>query len=54
MPICRGGDVNVTDKDGDTPIYTVEGVEIAKYLVDHGAIIHRRNNDGVSVRNHIS
>ena len=49
-PSSRGGDVNVTDEDGDTPIYTAESVEVAKYLVDHGAIINRRNNEGFSVR----
>jgi hypothetical protein len=45
-----GGDVNVTDGDGDTPLYTVENVETAKYLVDRGAVINRCNNQGISVR----
>ncbi|KAF8340646.1 ankyrin repeat-containing domain protein [Cantharellus anzutake] len=51
--ISRGGDVNVTDEDGDTPLYTVESVEAAKYLVDHGALSDRRNNDGVLPEEHL-
>lgn len=44
-----GGDVNVTDDDGDTPLYTVENVETARFLVDNGAIVNRQNLEGVSV-----
>jgi hypothetical protein len=45
-----GGDVNITDNDGDTPLYTVETVETARFLVQHGAVVDRTNNDGISVR----
>ena len=45
-----GGDPNVLDDDGDTPLYTVENVDTARFLVDHGALIDHRNHDGVSVR----
>ncbi|KAF8322540.1 ankyrin [Clavulina sp. PMI_390] len=51
--ISRGGDVNVTDEDGDTPIYTVESVQVAQWLVDHGAMVDRRNNEGVSPIEHL-
>ncbi|KAJ7104204.1 ankyrin repeat-containing domain protein [Mycena belliarum] len=51
--ISRGGDVNVQDGDGDTPIYTVENVETARFLVDHGAILDRQNAEGVSPINHL-
>lgn len=44
-----GGDVNVADEDGDTPIYTVENVDTAQWLVEHGANVHRVNAEGVSV-----
>lgn len=44
-----GGDVNVTDEDGDTPIYTVESVDTAQWLVEHGANVHRVNREGLSV-----
>jgi hypothetical protein len=42
--------VNITDNDGDTPLYTVETVETARFLVEHGATVDRTNNEGVSVR----
>jgi ankyrin repeat protein len=48
--MSSGGDVNVTDNDGDTPLYTVEDVPTARFLVEHGAIIARQNLEGVSVR----
>lgn len=42
--------MNTTDDDGDTPLYTVENVETARYLVEHGATVDRRNNEGIQVR----
>ncbi|KAH0832942.1 hypothetical protein J3R83DRAFT_11912 [Lanmaoa asiatica] len=48
--VQQGGDVNITDEDGDTPLYTVENVDTAHWLIDHGAVIDRRNGAGVSVR----
>jgi len=48
--ISKGGDVNVTDSDGDTPLYVVEDVATARFLVEHGAIVDHRNFEGVSVR----
>ncbi|EIN04807.1 ankyrin [Punctularia strigosozonata HHB-11173 SS5] len=51
--ISRGGDVNVTDEDGDTPIYTVENLETARFLVDHGAHVSRTNREGVSPADHV-
>jgi hypothetical protein len=49
-----GGDVDITDEDGDTPLYAVENVETARFLVEHGATVNRVNNDGISVRTAIS
>jgi hypothetical protein len=49
ITFTTGGDVNVKDGDGDTPIYTVENIETARYLVDHGAVIAIKNNEGKSV-----
>jgi hypothetical protein len=46
--------VNITDGDGDTPLYTVETVETARFLVQHGAIVERTNNEGISVRFHVA
>lgn len=42
--------MNVTDNDGDTPLYVVENVETARFLVEHGATINRQNDEGISVR----
>ncbi|KAF5377337.1 hypothetical protein D9757_008020 [Collybiopsis confluens] len=49
-----GGDVNVTDSDGDSPLYTVENLETAQYLVEHGASIDRVNGEGISPIVHLS
>ncbi|KAF8199578.1 hypothetical protein BJ912DRAFT_1054896 [Pholiota molesta] len=52
--ISRGGDVNITDEDGDTPLYTVENLETAQFLVQHGAVVVRQNNEGVSPIDHLA
>lgn len=41
--------MNVTDEDGDTPLYVVENVETARYLVERGAIVNHRNHEDVTV-----
>ncbi|KAI9440043.1 ankyrin [Lactarius indigo] len=46
--ISRGGDVNVTDEDGETPLYTVENIETARLLVNHGADPGLRNHEGLT------
>jgi len=46
--ISRGGNVNVTDEDGDTPLYTVENTETAQILLDHGADPTWRNHEGLT------
>ncbi|KAF9450344.1 ankyrin [Macrolepiota fuliginosa MF-IS2] len=51
--IAHGGDVNLTDDEGDTPLYTVEDVETAQFLIQHGAILERRNNEGISPIEHL-
>lgn len=40
----------MTDEDGDTPLYTVETLEVAKWLVEHGARVDHVNIEGISVR----
>ncbi|KAG2107306.1 ankyrin repeat-containing domain protein [Suillus discolor] len=49
----QGGDVNVTDEDGDTPLYAVENTETAQWLLDHGSTLDHQNNDGVSPIEHL-
>ncbi|KXN91738.1 Ankyrin repeat-containing protein P1E11.10 [Leucoagaricus sp. SymC.cos] len=51
--IARGGDVNVTDDEGDTPLYTVENIETARFLIEHGAVLERTNNEGISPIEHL-
>ncbi|KAI0001495.1 ankyrin [Russula compacta] len=46
--ISRGGNVNVTDEDGDTPLFTVENVETARFLVENGADSTWRNHEGLT------
>lgn len=48
-----GGDVNVTDSDGDTPLYLVEDIETAQFLIENGAVVQRTNNEGISVRGNV-
>ncbi|KDR76328.1 hypothetical protein GALMADRAFT_247717 [Galerina marginata CBS 339.88] len=52
--LSRGGNVNITDSDGDTPLYTVENIETARYLVEHGAVVARQNLEGVSPIDHLT
>jgi ankyrin repeat protein len=47
--ISKGGDINIADEDGETPIFTVESVEVARWLVEHGANVDVQNNEGQSV-----
>lgn len=47
--IEQGGDINVLDEDGDTPLYTVESIETAKFMFEHGATLDTRNAEGLSV-----
>ena len=42
--------MNVTDEDGDTPLYVVENVDTARFLVEHGAVVARQNHEGQTVR----
>lgn len=39
----------MTDEDGDTPLYTVESIETATWLVEHGARVDRVNSEGITV-----
>jgi hypothetical protein len=50
--ISVGGDVNLRDDDGDTPLYVVESVEMARWLVERGADVGVVNEEGLSVSCH--
>lgn len=47
--ISVGGDINLPDAEGETPLFTVESIEAARFLVENGADVELRNEDGVSV-----
>lgn len=47
--IDAGGDVNVRDADGDTPLHACEFVRCAKTLLDHGADPTLRNAEDKTV-----
>ncbi len=47
--MSKGGDINVTDEDGDTPLFTVESEETARWMVEHGARVDVRNGEGLTV-----
>jgi hypothetical protein len=44
-----GGDINLPDSDGDTPLYTVESIEVARWMVEHGADPRWKNDEGLTV-----
>ena len=46
--IEHGADINQKDENGDTPLFKVNSVSIAKILIDHGADINEQNNKGVT------
>ncbi|GAA6049024.1 hypothetical protein JCM3770_005444 [Rhodotorula araucariae] len=46
--VASGGDINLADGDGDTPLYVVETVAMAKLVVDLGGDARHRNADGLT------
>jgi ankyrin repeat protein len=47
----HGANVNCTDDDGDTPLFTCETVECAEALLTNGADATIRNEEGKTVCN---
>ncbi|WVO12854.1 hypothetical protein L204_100462 [Cryptococcus depauperatus] len=46
--LSKGGNINLPDDDGETPLYVVESVCVAKFLVERGADAKWKNNDGLT------
>ncbi|WVQ98695.1 hypothetical protein IAU59_005826 [Kwoniella sp. CBS 9459] len=46
--ITKGGDPNIQDDDGDTPLYVVESIEVARWLVEKGADPASINEEGLT------
>ena len=47
--ISVGGDINLRDDDGDTPLYVVESIEMAQCMIERGAQWGVVNEEGLSV-----
>jgi uncharacterized protein len=45
----HGADINIRDNDGDTPLYVVETIQLAQYLLERGALLDTVNEEGISV-----
>ncbi|EIW69686.1 hypothetical protein TREMEDRAFT_30739 [Tremella mesenterica DSM 1558] len=45
--ISKGGDINLVDGDGDTPLFGVETVSFAEAMIDRGADPLHMNNEGL-------
>lgn len=42
-----GGDINITDADGDTPLHTVESAKVARFMIEElGADSKIKNDEG--------
>lgn len=48
--LAKGGNINVTDNEGETPLFTAESVATAQWLVEHGADPKHQNLEGQTVR----
>lgn len=46
--MSEGGNINVEDFDGDTPLFVVETPEVAKFLIEKGADASHRNHEGAT------
>lgn len=46
----KGGDINLTDSDGETPLFVVETVGMAKLVVELGGDPKVKNEEGLTVR----
>lgn len=52
--ISRGGDINVQDNEGDTPLHHVEDIKTAKVMINElGADYKLKNNDGQTAADYI-
>ena len=47
--LSQGGDIDLPDDDGDTPLFTVESVATAQRLVERGADVGWTNEEGLTV-----
>lgn len=50
----RGGNINITDEDEETPLFVVESVDMAKLVLELGGDPSHRNAEGNTVRASLS
>ncbi|KAK6902916.1 hypothetical protein I204_07140 [Kwoniella mangroviensis CBS 8886] len=46
--LSKGGNINIPDDDGETPLFVVETLEAARFLVENGAEVGWKNEDGLT------
>ncbi|CED84727.1 FOG: Ankyrin repeat [Phaffia rhodozyma] len=46
--LSKGGNINLTDEDGETPLFTVESVDTARFLIENGADVAWKNKEGLN------
>ncbi|WVQ70104.1 uncharacterized protein L199_008329 [Kwoniella botswanensis] len=46
--LSKGGNINIPDDDGETPLFVVETLEAARFLVENGVEVGWRNEDGLT------
>ncbi|KDE07526.1 hypothetical protein MVLG_02197 [Microbotryum lychnidis-dioicae p1A1 Lamole] len=52
--VQKGGDINLADKDGETCLFVVENVEMARIIVQElGGDLNKRNNEGLTAAEHL-
>lgn len=47
--VSKGGDINITDEDGETPLFVVETVEMARLVLELGGNAEWKNAEGMTV-----
>lgn len=52
--IARGGNVDLPDHEGDTPIYVAETAEMCQLMLSLGADLHHVNGEGLTVLEHVT
>ncbi|KAG0146472.1 hypothetical protein CROQUDRAFT_671100 [Cronartium quercuum f. sp. fusiforme G11] len=50
----KGGDLNITDEDGDTPLFSVEDLETAKLVIELGGEASHQNAIGHTAADHLN
>ncbi|SCV71116.1 BQ2448_2704 [Microbotryum intermedium] len=52
--IQKGGDINLADEDGETCLFVVEDVDMARIIVrELGGDFNKRNNEGLNAAEHL-